>query len=319
MPGHDCGHSGEEEEEEAECGQDARGGVAFSYAELHAATKGFKEKLGSGGFGVVFRGVVGAGDAGAGDGKKEEEEEEELGKRPIRAASGPSLLVAVKMLHRLDEGDKQFRAEVRTIGTIQHVNLVRLLGFCSEGKHRLLVYEMAENGSLDHLLFNGKPASSVSILPWARRFQIALGAARGVAYLHESCRECIIHCDIKPENILLDATFMVKVADFGLAKLVGREFSHVLTTLRGTRGYLAPEWIAGMPITSKADVYSFGMTMLEIISGQRNIRDNVQSYSSFFPLAAAKIIHQPDADLASLVDPRLEGMYELCQLNHTSF
>lgn len=271
---------------------------AFSYAELQAATKNFKEKLGSGGFGTVYRGVVG-GEGG-----------------------GAAAAVAVKKLHRLDEGEKQFRAEVRTIGTIQHVNLVRLLGFCSEGKHRLLVYEMADNGSLDGILFHNNHRAAA--LTWQNRYNTALGAARGVAYLHESCRECIIHCDIKPENILLNASYIVKVADFGLAKLVGREFSHVLTTLRGTRGYLAPEWIAGMPITAKADVYSFGMTMLELISGRRNIHNDhdilaTTPHISFFPIWAAQLIHQPHADLLSLLDPRLQGNANMEELQRLAY
>jgi len=150
-------------------------------------------------------------------------------------------------------GEKQFRNEVRTIGMIQHVNLVRLRGFSSHGSERLLVYDHMPNGSLDRALFTASPA-----LSWRARFQIALGAARGLLYLHEGCRDCIIHCDIKPENILLDVNLVPKVADFGMAKLLGRDFSRVLTTVRGTIGYLAPEWISGVPITAKADVYSYG-------------------------------------------------------------
>lgn len=260
----------------------------FTYGELQAATKNFKDKIGSGGFGTVFRGVVAA----------------------AKGAEEPQK-VAVKMLARLDQGEKQFRAEVKTIGTIQHVNLVRLLGFCSEGNHRLLVYELAENGSVDGAVFARSAAGTP--LNWRRRFNIALGAARAVAYLHDSCRECIIHCDIKPENILLDADYAPKVADFGLAKLVGREFSRVLTTMRGTRGYLAPEWIAGLAITAKADVYSFGMTLLELVSGRRNI-----DYSSvdvaFFPVWAAELINQANADLTCLVDSRLQGDVDMDEL-----
>ncbi|EFJ33401.1 hypothetical protein SELMODRAFT_27749, partial [Selaginella moellendorffii] len=165
--------------------------------------------------------------------------------------------VAVKRLMRFD--DKQFRAEVSTIGTIQHINLVRLRGFCADGAlQRLLVYEFVERGSLDRSLFNRDAKNSI-VLSWSQRFGIALGTAKGLAYLHEECRDRIIHCDIKPENILLDAEMKPKVADFGLAKLMGREFSRVVTSMRGTRGYLAPEWLSNMPITPKADVYSYGM------------------------------------------------------------
>ena len=163
-------------------------------------------------------------------------------------------------------GEKQFRAEVSPIGTIQHVNLIRLLGFCSEKSTRILVYEYMPNGSLERNIFASTPVE----LRWNVRFQIALGIAKGLSYLHEECRSCIIHCDIKPDNVLLDASFMPKIADFGLAKLVGRDFSRVLTTMRGTVGYLAPEWISGTAITSKADVFSYGMMLFEIISGKRN-------------------------------------------------
>ncbi|XP_059068803.1 G-type lectin S-receptor-like serine/threonine-protein kinase At2g19130 [Cryptomeria japonica] len=126
------------------------------------------------------------------------------------------------------------------------------------------------NGSLNSFLFS-KSEDVEKLLDWTTRFQIIRGTARGLVYLHEECRDRFIHCDIKPVNILLDGDFSPKVADFGLAKLVGRNFSRVLTTTRGTRGYLAPEWISGLPITPKVDVYSFGMTLLEILSGRRNL------------------------------------------------
>ncbi|XVF66925.1 hypothetical protein PTKIN_Ptkin10aG0079300 [Pterospermum kingtungense] len=143
-------------------------------------------------------------------------------------------------------------------------------------------------------------------LDWKTRYQIALGTARGLAYLHEKCRDCIIHCDIKPENILLDAELGPKVADFGLAKLVGRDFSRVLTTMRGTRGYLAPEWLSGVPITTKADVYSYGMMLFEVISGRRNSEQSEDGKVKYFPTWAATVITQ-DGDVLSLLDSRLNG------------
>ncbi|KAH9327994.1 hypothetical protein KI387_000102, partial [Taxus chinensis] len=139
-----------------------------------------------------------------------------------------------------------------SVGNIQHVNLVRLRGFCAEASRRLLVYDYVPNGSLNSFLFSRNHSKSgEKVLDWKTRFEIALGTAGGLVYLHEKCRDRIIHGDVKPENILLDADFSPKLADFGLAKLVDRNMSHVPTTTRGTRGYLAPEWISGLPINPK--------------------------------------------------------------------
>ncbi|XP_020223096.1 G-type lectin S-receptor-like serine/threonine-protein kinase At2g19130 [Cajanus cajan] len=252
--------------------------VAFGYRDLQNATRNFSEKLGGGGFGSVFKGTL-----------------------------GDSSLVAVKKLEGIRQGEKQFRTEVSTIGTVQHVNLVRLRGFCSEGAKRLLVYDYMPNGSLDFHLFQNK---NFKALDWKMRYQIALGTARGLTYLHEKCRDCIIHCDVKPENIVLDADFCPKVADFGLAKLVGRDFSRVLTTMRGTRGYLAPEWISGVAFTAKADVYSYGMMLFEFVSGRRNSEPSEDGKFTFFPTLAANVVVQ-GGDVVSLLDPGLEGNAEI--------
>ena len=134
--------------------------------------------------------------------------------------------------------------------------------------------------------------------------------ARGLAYLHEKCRECIIHCDIKPENILLDEALGPKLADFGMAKLVGRDSSRVLTTVRGTPGYLAPEWLAGAPVTAKADVYSFGLVLFELVSGRRNAA--ASSAAMYFPVHAA--VRLRAGDVVSLLDERLSGDANLVQL-----
>lgn len=249
--------------------------VAFGFKDLQIATKNFSDKLGGGGFGSVFKGTL----------------------------PDSSSLIAVKRLESINQGEKQFRTEVSTIGTIQHVNLVRLRGFCSEGSNKLLVYDFMPNSSLDTLLFREES----QVLDWNTRFQVALGTARGLTYLHEKCRDCIIHCDIKPENILLDGDFCPKVADFGLAKLVGRDFSRVLTTMRGTRGYLAPEWISGVAITAKADVYSYGMMLFELVSGRRNTEQSEDGKIKFFPTWAAGKITEGEEDVLSIVDPRLEG------------
>ncbi|WVZ78891.1 hypothetical protein U9M48_026536 [Paspalum notatum var. saurae] len=259
--------------------------VPFAYSDVRRATKNFSAKLGGGSFGSVYKGALPHGGAA----------------------------IAVKKLEGLlCVGEKQFRNEVRTIGTIQHVNLVRLRGFSSHGRERLLVYDYMANGSLDRALFGGGGGATAPTLSWRARFQIAVGAARGLLYLHEGCRDCIIHCDIKPENILLDEDLVPKIADFGLAKLLGRDFSRVLTTFRGTIGYLAPEWISGVPITAKADVYSYGMVLLEIISGRRNARSWVAEeeeegrMSEYFPLVAARKVSQGEA-LVGLLDERLRG------------
>ncbi|GLJ16583.1 hypothetical protein SUGI_0283970 [Cryptomeria japonica] len=246
----------------------------FTCNELKTATNNFTHMLGKGAFGSVFKGTL------------------------------PDVtLVAVKKLEGPAQSEKQFRAEISTIGNIQHLNLVRLRGFCVEGSQRMLVYDYMQNGSLDSFL-SRKSKEADRLLDWKTRFGIALGTARALAYLHEGCRDRIIHCDIKPENILLDADFSPKIGDFGLAKLVGRDFSAVLTTTRGTRGYLAPEWICGLPITVKADVYSFGMTLLEIISGRRNIDLSVPE-SQYFPTWAATEIQK--GNIMGIVDEKIAG------------
>ncbi|KAH9289971.1 hypothetical protein KI387_034088, partial [Taxus chinensis] len=246
----------------------------FTYKDLKKATKNFSHKLGSGAFGSVFKGTL-----------------------------VDSTIVAVKKLDRSGQGEKQFRTEISTIGNIQHVNLVRLLGFCTEGSERLLVYEYMPNGSLNSFL-SRKYGGAEVVLDWKTRFEIAIGIIKGLLYLHEECRDRIIHCDIKPENILLDSEFCPKIADFGLAKLVGRDFSRVLTTTRGTRGYLAPEWISGLPITTKVDVYSFGMMLLEIISGRRYVDMTVQESRYYFPSWAATQIDKGNNTL-DVVDERV--------------
>ncbi|KAG2314764.1 hypothetical protein Bca52824_017886 [Brassica carinata] len=213
--------------------------VQFSYRELQRCTKSFKEKLGAGGFGTVYKGM--------------------LSNRTV---------VAVKQLEGIEQGEKQFRMEVATISSTHHLNLVRLIGFCSR-EDTGFVYEFMRNGSLDSFLFT---TDSGKLLTWEYRFNIALGTAKGITYLHEECRDCIVHCDIKPENILVDDNYTAKVSDFGLAKLLNpKDNRHKnMSSVRGTRGYLAPEWLANLPITSKSDVYSYGMVLLEIVSGQRN-------------------------------------------------
>ncbi|XP_031118486.1 G-type lectin S-receptor-like serine/threonine-protein kinase SD2-5 [Ipomoea triloba] len=243
----------------------------FTYKDLKDATNNFRDKLGHGGFGSVYLGVL---------------------------RDGTQL--AVKKLESISQGKKEFRAEVSIIGSIHHLHLVRLKGFCAEETHKLLAYEYMANGSLDSWLFRD---NNEFLLDWDTRFSIALGTAKGLAYLHEECDVKIMHCDIKPENVLLDDHFHAKVSDFGLAKLMTREQSHVFTTLRGTRGYLAPEWIKNCAISEKSDVYSYGMVLLEIIGGRKNY-DSSQSSEKFnFPTYAFKKMEE--GKLKDIIDMKL--------------
>ncbi|CAK9314170.1 unnamed protein product [Citrullus colocynthis] len=213
---------------------------AFSYEELNKATGGFTEQLGSGAFATVYKGTL--------DYVKDNN------------------LVAVKKLENIvsEGGEQEFKAEVSAIARTNHKNLVKLVGFCNEGEHRMLVYEFMENGSLADFLFRpSKPT-------WYSRIQLVLGIARGLSYLHEECSTQIIHCDIKPQNILLDNCFGAKIADFGLAKLLNKDQTRTTTAIRGTKGYVAPEWFRCLPITVKVDVYSFGILLLEMICCRKN-------------------------------------------------
>ncbi|KAK1617857.1 hypothetical protein QYE76_023374 [Lolium multiflorum] len=212
---------------------------AFTYKEIEQATDGFREELGSGASGIVYKGQL----------------QDEFG-------TG----IAVKRIDKmLAETEKEFAIEVQTIGRTFHRNLVRLLGFCGEGRERLLVYELMTNGSLNGFLFSGTRPT------WNLRVQVALGVARGLLYLHEECSSQIIHCDIKPQNILLDENLVAKISDFGLAKLLRKNQTQTNTGIRGTRGYVAPEWFKNIGITSKVDIYSFGVILLEIVSCRRNV------------------------------------------------
>ncbi|XP_078176894.1 S-domain-2 5 [Carex rostrata] len=248
--------------------------IRFSYRELQSATDNFSQKLGQGGFGTVY-----------------------LGQLPDGSR------IAVKKLEGIGQGKKEFRAEVSIIGSIHHINLVKLRGFCAESTHRLLAYEYMANGSLDRWIFQSRDEKPK--LDWSKRFDIALGTARGLAYLHQDCESKIVHCDIKPENVLLDDHFSAKVSDFGLAKLMTREQSHVFTTLRGTRGYLAPEWITNSAISEKSDVYSYGMVLLEIIGGRKNFDPALGSEKAHFPSYAFKKMEE--GKLKEVFDVRLRS------------
>ncbi|KAH9791414.1 Receptor-like serine/threonine-protein kinase [Citrus sinensis] len=237
---------GEEEHLEDDMKQVPGLPVRFSYEDLQIATEDFKERIGGGGFGTVFKGVLK-------DGSK----------------------IAVKRLDRMEQGMREFVAEVETIGSLHHFNLVRLIGFCVEKSCRLLVYEYMSNGSLEKWIFVRDPRPC---LDWQTRKKIILDVAKGLTYLHEDCRRRVAHLDIKPQNILLDENFNAKVSDFGLAQLIERDESLVQATMRGTPGYIAPEWRKSK-ISVKVDIYSFGIVLLEVVSARRNL-DRSRSESS---------------------------------------
>ncbi|KAM5582577.1 G-type lectin S-receptor-like serine/threonine-protein kinase LECRK3 [Rosa sericea] len=217
----------------------------FTYEELKEATNEFKEELGRGASATVFKGVL---------------------------ACDEGKCVAVKILDakQVRENDLEFNAEVRAIGRTNHRNLVQLLGFCNEGQYRILVYEFMSKGTLASFLFGDTRPS------WYQRRQIALGTARGLLYLHEECSSQIVHCDIKPQNILLDDSFTARISDFGLAKLFRLDQTRTTTGIRGTKGYVAPEWFKNLPITAKVDVYSFGILLLEIICCRKKFDEEAE-------------------------------------------
>ena len=227
--------------------------IRFTDQQLRIATDNYSNLLGSGGFGTVYKGIFTNG-----------------------------TMVAVKVLRGSSDKkiEEQFMAEVGTIGRIHHFNLVRLYGFCFEKNLIALVYEYMGNGSLDKYLFHEKKT-----LGYEKLHEIAVGTARGIAYLHEECRQRIIHYDIKPGNILLDRNFNPKVADFGLAKLCNKDNTHItMTGGRGTPGYAAPELWMPFPVTHKCDVYSFGMLLFEIIGRRRNLDINLPESQEWFPV-----------------------------------
>ena len=216
--------------------------IRYTYSEIKKMSTGFKDKLGEGGYGSVYKGKL---------------------------QSGP--LVAIKMLGNSKANGQEFINEVATIGRIHHVNVVQLIGFCAEGPKRALIYEFMPNGSLEKYIFSQEGSIPLSI---EKTYEISLGVARGIEYLHRGCDMQILHFDIKPHNILLDENFIPKVSDFGLAKLYPANDSIVsLTAARGTLGYIAPELfyknIGG--VSYKADVYSFGMLLLEMASKRKNV------------------------------------------------
>ncbi|KAK1667085.1 hypothetical protein QYE76_055244 [Lolium multiflorum] len=257
-------------------------GGTFGYDELAAATDRFSEAnlLGEGGFGHVYKGTVRG---------------QEVAIKKLRAGSG--------------QGHKEFRAEVDIISRVHHKNLVSLVGFCIHAEQRLLVYEYVPNKTLESQLHHG---SSRATLDWPRRWKIAVGSAKGLAYLHEDCHPKIIHRDIKAANILLDYNYEPKVADFGLAKCQELEQTAVETRIMGTFGYLAPEYAATGKVSDRSDVFSFGVMLLELITGRKPIMESSDHQPETLVSWAKPLLTKAaeEENYEELIDPKLETNYD---------
>ncbi|KAK4792191.1 hypothetical protein SAY86_022626 [Trapa natans] len=313
--------------------------ITFTYEELRMATDGFSDAnlLGQGGFGFVHKGTLPDG--------------EEVAVKQLKAGSG--------------QGEREFQAEVEIINRVHHKHLVSLVGYCITGTERLLVYEFVPNNTLQfhlhgmYLVTSSLGMENISLvrvrffneymyiwwefisgkdrptIDWPTRLKVAVGSAKGLAYLHEDCHPKIIHRDIKAANILLDFKFEAKVADFGLAKFFSDTNTHVTTRVMGTFGYLAPEYASSGKLTEKSDVFSFGVMLLELITGRKPVDtkniymdDSLVDWVSdeklasppnlppFFPYVLSKRRARPkltraleDGNIDSLVDPKLKGEY----------
>ncbi|KAM0961901.1 hypothetical protein ACFX2I_021097 [Malus domestica] len=255
--------------------------VHFTYEELMEITNGFSRQnvLGEGGFGCVYKGWMP-------DGRV-------VAVKQLKAGSG--------------QGEKEFRAEVEIISRVHHRYLLSLVGYCISEQQRLLIYEFVPNKTLEHHLHG----AGMPVLEWTKRLKIALGSAKGLAYLHEDCHPKIIHRDIKSANILLDDAFEAQVADFGLAKLTNDMNTHVSTRVMGTFGYMAPEYANSGKLTDRSDVYSFGVVLLELVTGRKPVDPTRPLGDESLVEWARPLLIQAleTGDLSELVDPRLEKHY----------
>ncbi|KAJ8771104.1 hypothetical protein K2173_023429 [Erythroxylum novogranatense] len=262
----------------------------FTFADLKSATKNFKSDtlLGEGGFGKVYKGSI-----------------DERTFNPSK--SGAMMVVAIKKLNSESmQGFNEWKSEVDFLGRLSHPNLVKLLGFCLEDKELLLVYEFMQKGSLENHLFRRHPG--IEPLSWKLRLKIAIGAARGLAFLHTSDKQ-VIYRDFKASNILIDMNYNAKISDFGLAKFgpSGGD-SHVTTRVMGTYGYAAPEYIATGHLYVKSDVYGFGVVLLEIMTGQRAL-DTRRPQGQQNLVEWLKPTLQQKRKLKNIMDARIDGQY----------
>ncbi|XP_076924340.1 serine/threonine-protein kinase PBL34-like [Bidens hawaiensis] len=262
----------------------------FAFNDLKSATRNFRPEslLGEGGFGCVFKGWI-----------------EENGTAPVKPGTG--LTVAVKTLnHDGVQGHKEWLAEVNFLGDLVNPNLVKLIGYCIEDDQRLLVYEFLPRGSLENHLFRRSLP-----LPWSIRMKIALGAAKGLAFLHEEAKRPVIYRDFKTSNILLDAEYNAKLSDFGLA-IDGPEGdkTHISTRVMGTYGYAAPEYVMTGHLSSKSDVYSFGVVLLEMLTGRRSM-DKKRPNGEHNLVEWARPQLGEKRRFYRLIDPRLEGQFSI--------
>ncbi|KAL1556300.1 putative serine/threonine-protein kinase pbl19 [Salvia divinorum] len=264
----------------------------FSLTELREATNNFNRllKIGEGGFGSVYKGSI----------------------KPADGGDGPPIIVAIKKLNTQGlQGHKQWIAEVQFLGVLDHPNLVKLLGYCAmdgeRGIQRLLVYEYMQNKSLEDHLFN----RSVPTIPWKRRLSIILGAAQGMAYLHEGLEVQVIYRDFKSSNVLLDKDFNPRLSDFGLAREgpTGNR-THVSTAPVGTRGYAAPEYVETGHLSVKSDIWSFGVVLYEILAGRRTLDRNLPSAEQKL-LGWVKQFPVDGKRFSMIMDPRLQNQYSL--------
>ncbi|XP_015932281.1 cold-responsive protein kinase 1 isoform X1 [Arachis duranensis] len=253
----------------------------YTYKELRNATKDFSpaNKIGEGGFGSVYKGQLK-------DGK----------------------LTAIKVLSAESrQGVKEFLTEINVISEVEHENLVKLYGCCVERNNRILVYNYLEKNSLAQSLLGSGDHTGL-LFNWQTRCKISIGVARGLAFLHEEVRPHIIHRDIKASNILLDRDLTPKISDFGLAKLIPANMTHVSTRVAGTLGYLAPEYAIGGKLTRKADIYSFGVLLVEIVSGTCNTNSRLPMEEQFLLERAWNLYERNE--LVALVDISLNGKFD---------